>query len=271
MLFLYLHQAANVNKRWDRTDSNCLVARAAAIINEEVNHLKLSITQGIAQHDNQLLQETEIENAFTAAKDANRIFRGTVRGLIFTNDFVKDPISGQKVYDMLRENRERAHSLSLKIGTRISNCHEIWRGPNREILIAIAKVSDFIMCNIYPAHYSDDAEEAVKGISRSYYSSRVGFRGHNPNLEVIIGETGWASEGLTEFNPPNLNTIEHMRRFWNKMREWALNHQVKVHMFQAFDEPWRNGLDGERHFGWWKRAPDNSNYYIEKTTGDIVR
>jgi len=112
-------------------------------------------------------------------------------------------------------------------------------------------------------------DKAVKGISDAYYSARDGFRRYNPNLEVIIGETGWASEGKTFFNPPNLNTIEYMKNFWNAMKNWATKNRVKVQMFQAFDEPWKTGLSGEKHFGWWKRAPDNSNHYIEKATGKI--
>lgn len=126
------------------------------------------------------------------------------------------------------------------------------------------------MCNLYPGSNSDDANRAVQGISDAYYSARDGFWRHNPNLEVIIGETGWASEGQTFFNPPSLNTIERMKNFWNAMRNWATTNRVKVQMFQAFDEPWKTGLSGEKHFGWWKRAPDNSNYYIEKATGNTI-
>lgn len=142
---------------------------------------------------------------------------------------------------MMSENRGRAHLYNMKVGTRISNCQEIWRGPNREILIEIVRISDFIMCNIYPERFTFTAEEAVSGISKAYYSARVGLRSHNPSLEVIIGETGWATEGETKYNPRYLNTVDHMKRFWNKMREWSFNHQVRVHMFQAFDEPWKTG------------------------------
>lgn len=42
---------------------------------------------------------------------------------------------------------------------------------------------------------------------------------------------------------------------------------TELFYFQAFDEPWKTGDEGEKHFGWYKRAPDNGNYYIEKSTG----
>jgi exo-beta-1,3-glucanase (GH17 family) len=73
----------------------------------------------------------------------------------------------------------------------------------------------------------------------AYFSARDGFWRTNPNLEVMIGETGWASEGQT-FNGM-VNNIENEKAFWEGMRTWAGNNRVKVHMFEAFDEPWKTG------------------------------
>lgn len=258
-----------MNEPWDRADSNCLISRAAAQINRDYNSVVLSVAQGIYQNDNPAIQQKEIDNAFLAAQDANGIRGGTVWGLVFTNEHVVNDQTGQKVLDMIRNNRDRANQMGLRVGARVHICGEIWGGPNERILSEIAKNSDFIMCNLYPAPNSDNADRAVQGISDAYYSARDGFWRFNSNLEVIIGETGWASEGETFFNPPHLNTIEHMQNFWNAMRNWATSNKVKVQMFEAFDEPWKTGLPGEKHFGWWMRAPDNSDYYIEKTTGEI--
>jgi hypothetical protein len=38
-------------------------------------------------------------------------------------------------------------------------------------------------------------------------------------------------------------------------------------MFEAFNEPWKTGADGEKHFGWWYRPDNNQGRYVEKTTG----
>jgi len=256
----------NVNGPWDKADSNCLIARAAAQINRERNSVVLSVSQGVFQNEDSNMQQKEIDNAFLAAQDANGIRGGTVWGLVFTNEYVTDWNRGQKVLNMIRNNKARAQRMNLRVGTRIHICGEIWNGPNRQILIEIAKASDFIMCNLYPGPNSNNADAAVKGISDAYYSARDGFWQHNRNLEAMIGETGWASGGETFFNPPHLNTVEHQKNFWNAMKNWANSNRVKVHMFEAFDEPWKPG-SGEKQFGWWKRASDNSNYYIEKSTG----
>lgn len=244
-----------------------MVARAAAQINRDYNSVVLSVSQGIFQNENQRIQQREIDNAFSAAEDANRIRAGTVWGLVFTNEYVVNADRGNKVLQMIRNNKDRARQRGLRVGTRVHICGEIWNGPNRQILIEIAKVSDFIMCNFYPAPNTNNADVAVKQMSDAYYSARDGFWQHNRNLEVIIGETGWSSQGKTFNNPPQNNNIENLKNFWYKMKEWSNSNRVKVQMFEAFDEPWKTGEEGEKYFGWWRRAEDNSNFYIEKATG----
>lgn len=92
----------------------------------------------------------EINNAFSAAQDANSIFPGTVWGLVFTNEYVTDGNNGPRVLQMIRDNKNRAHQMGLRVGTRVHTCGEIWGGNNQNILSQIAQESDFIMCNLYP-------------------------------------------------------------------------------------------------------------------------
>lgn len=85
----------------------------------------------------------------------------------------------------------------------------------------------------------------------------------------LSGETGWASEGETFNNA--VNTIENEKRFWEGMRDWSSANRVKVQMFEAFDEPWKTGMEGEKHFGWWYRPNNNEARYIEKATGQVYQ
>ncbi|XP_035706164.1 glucan 1,3-beta-glucosidase isoform X2 [Folsomia candida] len=259
----------NNGKNWDQCDSNCLISRAAAHINRDHNSVVLSVSQGIYQHDDGGLMSREINNAFSAAQDANTIFGGTVWGLVFTNEFVTDSSNGPRVLQMIRDNKARAHGMNLRVGTRVHTCGEIWGGNNQAILQQIAAESDFIMCNLYPPYNANDPARAVQAISDAYYSARDGFWRTNPQLEVIIGETGWASEGETFNNA--VNTIENEKRFWEGMRDWSSANRVKVQMFEAFDEPWKTGMEGEKHFGWWYRPNNNEARYIEKATGQVYQ
>jgi len=42
-------------------------------------------------------------------------------------------------------------------------------------------------------------------------------------------------------------------------------------MFEAFDEPWKTGEAGEKHFGWWYRPNNAEAEYIEKATGQVYQ
>lgn len=244
-----------------------MIARGAAQINRDYGHVVLSISQGIYQHTDGNLQNREIDNAFSAAADANNIKSGTVWGLVFTNEWVTDGSNGPKVLDMIRRNKDRAHRMGLKVGTRVHTCGEIWGGNNQRILQDIARESDFIMCNLYPPNGANNPEAAVRAVSDAYYSARDGFWRTNRNLDVQIGETGWASQGRTFNNA--VNTVDNMKRFWEGMKNWSNQHRVKINMFEAFNEPWKTGEEGEKHFGWWYRPDDNQARYVEKATGRV--
>ncbi len=123
------------------------MARAAAQINRESNSVVISVSIGIYQNDDAAVMTREIDNAFSAAIDANSIQGGTVWGLVFTNEFVTDGSNGPRVLAWIRANKARAQQNNLKVGARVHTCGEIWGGNNQGILEQIAAESDFIMCN----------------------------------------------------------------------------------------------------------------------------
>jgi len=94
------------------------VSRAAAQVNKDRGQKVISVNQGVNQLPDPLLQR-EIDNAFSAAEDANSIFGGTVWGITFTNEYIVDQGTGQRVLGMLRNNKDKAHSRGLKIGNFI--------------------------------------------------------------------------------------------------------------------------------------------------------
>ncbi|CAG2118071.1 unnamed protein product [Medioppia subpectinata] len=139
--------AYNANNKWDETDSNCLVSRAAAQINRDKNQNALIVAQGINQIEDNSLQQKEINNAFSAAQDANGIHGKTVWGLTFTNEYFTNEATGNRILNMITSNKKRAHDMGLKVGTRIHVCGIIHNsGSMRDILANIVRESDFIMC-----------------------------------------------------------------------------------------------------------------------------
>ena len=266
----------NQNNRWDQSDSNCLVSRAAAQLNREKNKNAIRVAQGIFQLDDPNLQQKEINNAFSAAQDANGIHANTVWGLTFTNEYFTNEGTGNKILQMIRTHKTKAHQMGLKVGTRIHVCGIIMNsGSMHEILANIVRESDFIMCNLYPtSNVVHNVNNAVEAVGNAYLSYVPKFKAINPHIEVMIGETGWPSEGISFNQSPN--NVQNLKQYWTSMGEWAAKHRVSVYMFEAIDEPWKsnknshdmnafNGPNGaEGHYGWWKRTDNNQNHYVEK-------
>jgi hypothetical protein len=158
-------------------DANCVVARAAAEINREANRSLISVAQGIYQSDDEWIQETEIGDAFRAAEDANKIYPGTVWGLIFFNLHVENEDNGEVTLAKIKQYKAKATASGLKIGTRIRTCGGYTNGGGKADLTVkryvddIALVSDFIMCNLSPAEDFPDLSVAgsVKEVARRYW------------------------------------------------------------------------------------------------------
>ena len=231
----------NVNAPWDQADSNCLIARAAAKINQENKRIVISVNQGIHQIDDGNQQNKEIQNAFAAAQEANSIYPGTVTGITFTNEYVTDPGRGSTVLSMIRNNKNRG----FRVGTRIHTCGEI-HNPNsalKNVISDIVRESHFIYCNLYPNWdvVNSGIPTAVSAVGNAFLGIRNVFKQINPNIEVAIGETGWPSQGKSFNNSPN--SVSNLVNFWTQMGQWASSNQVKIQMFEAFDEPWKSNVN----------------------------
>ncbi|RWS01781.1 hypothetical protein B4U79_16615 [Dinothrombium tinctorium] len=251
-------------KDWDKADSNCLIAKAAAEINAQIGRKIFTISQGVYQKPNDELQRIEIERAFRAAEYANRVFPGTVESIIFTNEYFTENSRGLQVLEMIRSNKERARQLGLAIGTRTHVGGHILNpcSPSFAALKSIVEISDIIMCNIYPTSVTARAsvDIAVETVTQFYWALRNCFTNINPKIKVIIGESGWASQGKTSNDTPT--SVSNLVNYWTKLGHWASFNKIPIYFFEAIDEPWKGDINSaEAHFGWWIR---NGDTFVEK-------
>ncbi|RWR99807.1 hypothetical protein B4U79_17499 [Dinothrombium tinctorium] len=126
----------------------------------------------------------------------------------------------------------------------------------------IVEISDFIMCNIYPR--ADLARSsvnlAVRGVTDLYWDLRNAFKNINPRIKVVIGESGWASQGNTSNGMPTSRS--NLINYWRSLGCYASDNQIPLYFYEAFDEPLKNFNNcAEAYFGWWFRKGDN---FIEK-------
>lgn len=254
-------------------DSTALVPQAASYLNRERKANVIDVAIGIFQNENESIQNAEVDLAIDVAQDANGRFPHTVWGLVFTSDYVKDGRTGEKVLDLIRNNKKRAELYELQVGVRVNTCDQILDNDSElfEILSEIARESDFIMCNVYPNGdvVNDGVQQAVDAVGNFVLAVRKAFRDINQNIVVMIGETGWPSEGESRNASPN--SIENMQAYWSGMNEWARRNSIRTYMFEAFDEPYRKLTTSDAHYGWWYRQSNDDEVYVEKATNAHVR
>jgi exo-beta-1,3-glucanase (GH17 family) len=258
---------------WDQVDSNCRVALAAAQLNQARGQIVIEVAQGIYQHSNPELQQAEIQGAFSAAKAANAVFPGTVTSFIFTNEYVVDAQTANAVNAMIVANKQSAHDLNIKVGVRSHTFGNIANpsSPFYNELKTLIENCDFIQCNLYPGQNAPTPQDGVNAVGEAFNTIKSAVAPINPQCEVMIGETGWPSQGIS-FNNTD-NNVNNLLAYFEAIGNWASQQGVITYLFEAIDEPWKSNVNkedtpwqgpngAEGHYGLWYL--DDQGQYKQK-------
>jgi glucan 1,3-beta-glucosidase len=104
----------------------------------------------------------------------------------------------------------------------------------------MAREVSFVTIHILP--YWEDApvpiEDAVPHVRDIYAKMQQVF----PDKPILIGETGWPSEGRQRWGaiPSRVNEARFLREFFNFVAQSHLPYNV----IEAFDQPWKRRLEG---------------------------
>jgi exo-beta-1,3-glucanase (GH17 family) len=279
---------------YNQVDSTWMVGGAAASYNKSQGALDLTISQGIYQqldanqiNFNMPLMDAEANGALSIAGAANAVYPGTVTRLIFTNEFVTDATTTNEVDDLINDSQSgassyaaQAHAMGLEVGVR-SNTFGQLTNPSSPYLVPLenlVKSLDFIMLNLYP--FNESTETPAQGavdVENQYDAIKAAARALNPNIDVLIGETGWPSQGVS-FNDivngqlsSQDNTVANSQAYFTAIQTWANQNQVETNWFEAIDEPWKanqndpntlepQGIDGAAgHYGLWTYNSNGPN------------
>ena len=247
---------------WNQVDSNCHVAVAAAQLNKLHGKVAIEVAQGIYQQSNAELQQAEIKAAFSAASAANALVSNTVTSLVFTNEYIVDAQTTNAVNAMIVANKQNSHNLNIKVGVR-SNAFGNIANPSSPFyneLKTLIQNCDFIQCNLYPGSNTPTPQDGVNGVSQAFNTIKSAVAKINPQCQVMIGETGWPSQGIS-FNNTD-NNVNNLKAYFEAIDKWASQQGVITYLFEAIDEPWKsnqNKLDepwqgpngAEGHYGLW--------------------
>jgi len=122
----------------------------------------------------------------------------------------------------------------------------------------IAKHVDYVMIHYYPYWNGIPIDKAVDSVVDEYNNVK-----NTLGKEVVIGETGWPTDGLPIENVLSskeeaLPSKENQKKFIEKFKDIAEKNDIDYYLFEAFDESWKK----DEQIG-----SDTENNYAEKHWG----
>ncbi|MCW3135632.1 MAG: glycosyl hydrolase family 17 protein, partial [Canidatus Methanoxibalbensis ujae] len=173
--------------------------------------------------------EMEIDNLIKIANEN----LSHVRGLIVGNEVL---LRGDMSEDDLIEYIRRVKSnTTLPVGTA-----EIWRTWLEHE--KLAENVDFILVHIHPYWEGVSVENAAEYVVEKWKEVKAKY----PGKDVIIGETGWPTQG--DRIGWAIPSEENQRMFLSEFLNLAKENEISYFYFDVFDERWK-GKHAEAHWG----------------------
>ena len=111
---------------------------------------------------------------------------------------------------------------------------------------AIANAVSFVTIHVLP-YWEDDPvgiDEAIGHVVSVWHEMRRRL----PGQEIVVGETGWPSEGRARGGavPGRIEQARFVRQFTGA----AVEHGIRYNLIEAFDQPWKRALEGAMGGAW---------------------
>jgi len=109
---------------------------------------------------------------------------------------------------------------------------------------SVLEAVDLIMFHIYAYWDGRPIDQAVNYVVQDYLKWKEDY----PDERIIIGETGWPSDGPT--GGQAVPSLENQRRFFYGFLAAAEQHDIEFYYFDAFDELWKREGGVGSHWGY---------------------
>jgi glucan 1,3-beta-glucosidase len=156
-----------------------------------------------------------------------------LRGVIVGNEvLLRGELSSTQIAGYLRQVRA---ALPAGIPVSYADVWEYWlRHPG------LASAVDFVTIHILP-YWEDQPvppERAVQHVEDVYARVRHAF----PGKHVMIGETGWPSEGRPRRGASA--SVVNEARYLREFLRYAASVDMPYNVIEAFDQPWKRAQEG---------------------------
>jgi exo-beta-1,3-glucanase (GH17 family) len=189
--------------------------------------LGLKVIQGIWLGSNRLKNLAQISTAVQLAKN----YPGTITALVVGNEVL---LRGEMTVADLVANI-RSVKAQVAVPVTYADVWEFWL-KNREIYDAV----DFVTIHILP--YWEDFPIKAKFAASHVDSIRKRMAVAFPGKEILIGETGWPSQG--RMREGALPSRTSQARVVSEILDTAKREGFRVNLIEAYDQPWKRQLEG---------------------------
>ena len=187
----------------------------------------LKVIQGIFLDRNREKNSRQISTAIRLARE----FPETVSALVVGNEVLlhRDMTASELAATI------RSIKAQVAIPVTYADVWEVWL-RNREIYDAV----DFVTVHILP--YWEDIPVRAKFAAAHVDAIRRRMAAEFPDKEILIGETGWPSEG--RMRDAALPSRTNQARVVSEILDLARRESFRVNLFEAYDESWKQELEG---------------------------
>jgi len=187
----------------------------------------LKVIQGIFLDRNREKNSRQISTAIRLARE----FPETVSALVVGNEVLlhRDMTASELAATI------RSIKAQVAIPVTYADVWEVWL-RNREIYDA----ADFVTVHILP--YWEDIPVRAKFAAAHVDAIHRRMASAFPGKEILIGETGWPSEG--RMRDAALPSRTNQARVVSEILDLARRENFRVNLFEAYDESWKQELEG---------------------------
>jgi glucan 1,3-beta-glucosidase len=187
----------------------------------------LKVIQGLWLSSHADRSREQVATAITLA----RKYPDTIRAIVVGNEvLLRGEMSAQALADTIQAVKQQ-----VSVPVTYADVWEFWL-RNREL----ADLVDFVTVHILP--YWEDFPIPAERAAAHVGAIRARVAAAFPGKEVLIGETGWPSQGRMREgalpSPTNQALVLH------RVLALAQRQNFRVNIIEAFDQPWKRHLEG---------------------------
>src|ERR1700686_2060268 len=211
--------------------SECVRAYSSENVLDEVPELAaragLKVIQGIWLGSTRLKNLTQISTAVRLTKE----YPATITSLVVGNEVL---LRGEMTQSDLAATI-RSVKAQVAVPVTYADVWEFWL-RNREVYESV----DFVTIHILP--YWEDFPVRAKHAAAHVDAIRRRMAVAFPGKEILIGETGWPSEG--RMRDAALPSRTNQARVVAEILDLAKREGFRVNLIEAYDQPWKRELEG---------------------------